>query len=569
MSTNRPPVANAGGDVNVISCSSRDLLNSTSGLDGSGSTDPDNNIVSYQWKRISGPPLPAFSPVNVPGSATQLSVINLQPGSAMFELIVTDAGGLFSKDTAQVTILENHQPIADAGAVPTITLPTNTVNLNGSGSTDPENNIGNYEWTKISGPSSFNIVNPSAVQTQVTNLVAGTYQFELKVRDRCGLFSTDMVQIIVNPELTQSPNCDISNRPVGNVTLTFYGQLPEPRYGITVATVGNKIFIAGGFASYSGVNTPANFSNRVDIYDITTGQWTSTQLSEPRAYCATAVLGNKIFFAGGFNSNGLRTTVDIYDISSNTWSITQLSQAREGIAGGVINNKVFFAGGIIDISIGGGYGTRQLLDRVDIYDAATNSWSTTTLSEPRYCINDLEKITVTVVGTKIFFSGGSCNTILDCSSNRIDMYDAATNTWSNENYLAQNAGSLFVGIATGNKNYRVTGEYWPGGKIVEIRDEITHTTSYECLSATLYKPPVSNGNKLIFPVSTISQYTAGHKLTHFDVYDLSTNTWSISKLPQSGVDLSWVISVNNEVYVLGGSSTTNGFIYEKLYKLAF
>ena len=61
----------------------------------------------------------------------------------------------------------NRPPVADAGADQTITLPTNTVNLDGSGSTDPDNNITGYAWTKISGPSTFNIVNANVVQTQV------------------------------------------------------------------------------------------------------------------------------------------------------------------------------------------------------------------------------------------------------------------------------------------------------------------------------------------------------------------------------------------------------------------
>ena len=113
-------------------------------------------------------------------------------GTYRFELKVTDNGGLSAKDTVQVIVNDsastNRPPVANAGADQTITLPTNTVTLNGSGSTDPDNNITSYTWTKISGPSSFNIANANAVQTQVTNLVQGIYQFELKVTDAGGLF---------------------------------------------------------------------------------------------------------------------------------------------------------------------------------------------------------------------------------------------------------------------------------------------------------------------------------------------------------------------------------------------
>jgi hypothetical protein len=286
-------------------------------------------------------------------------------------------------------------------------------------------------------------------------------------------------------------------------------------------------------------------------------------LSEPRAIDAVAILGNKIFFAGGYNGNGLRTTVDIYDVSTNTWSIIQLSQARGGMIAGSINNKVLFAGG---------ENVPDLFSIVDIYSTATNSWSTASLSEAKY--NPPSFIYSTpnppTVDQKIFFAAGQYCWIQDCPSNRIDIYDAATNTWSYEDYNPHFPGTyLFSGIAAGNKNYWVTGDYWQGGNLVEIRDEITHTTSYECLSGTLFSHPVSNGNKLIFPVSTFSMSTSSYKLTHFDVYDLSTLTWSISNLPQPGVDLRPLISVNNEIYALGVSYTTNGSIYDKLYKLAF
>ena len=196
---NHPPVANAGQDIAYIHCDPNYWQNFSFGLDGNGSTDPDNNIVNYMWTRLSGPPLPACFPVNVPGSPTQVWVINLVPGIVVFELTVTDVGGLSSKDTVQVSLIDNQSPVANIAPVTSINLPTNSVVLNGSGSTDPENNISTYEWTKSSGPVSFNIISPKSAQTQVTNLTAGTYYFQLKVTDICGLFSTGFVQVIVNP----------------------------------------------------------------------------------------------------------------------------------------------------------------------------------------------------------------------------------------------------------------------------------------------------------------------------------------------------------------------------------
>ena len=74
----------------------------------------------------------------------------------------------------QVTVnaAANIPPVANAGADQAITLPVNTVTLTGSGS-DSDGTIAGYQWTKISGPSSYNIVNPTSAVTTITGLVQG------------------------------------------------------------------------------------------------------------------------------------------------------------------------------------------------------------------------------------------------------------------------------------------------------------------------------------------------------------------------------------------------------------
>lgn len=99
-----------------------------------------------------------------------------------------------AKDSEQQQ--ENHAPVAAAGNDTTIVLPANTIILNGSLSTDPDNNIKSYQWIKISGPL-CNIVNANAAQTQVNNLIAGAYVFELKVIDASDLFDKDTMQVNV------------------------------------------------------------------------------------------------------------------------------------------------------------------------------------------------------------------------------------------------------------------------------------------------------------------------------------------------------------------------------------
>jgi hypothetical protein len=99
----------------------------------------------------------------------------------------------------------NKPPIALAGPDQVITLPTDSVSLDGRNSSDPDGTISEWFWTKIAGPASFNINNSSTANTIVKNLKTGSYLFELKVTDSGGLFAKDTVQIIVdNPAINQS-----------------------------------------------------------------------------------------------------------------------------------------------------------------------------------------------------------------------------------------------------------------------------------------------------------------------------------------------------------------------------
>src|SRR4030095_1252620 len=93
---------------------------------------------------------------------------------------------------------ENKPPIAIAGPEQVITLPTDSISLDGSASNDPDGTISEWLWTKISGPASFTIINATNAKSVVRNLVAGIYQFELKVTDAVGLSSKDTVQVTIN-----------------------------------------------------------------------------------------------------------------------------------------------------------------------------------------------------------------------------------------------------------------------------------------------------------------------------------------------------------------------------------
>ncbi|MBL7710261.1 MAG: hypothetical protein JNJ86_14390, partial [Chitinophagaceae bacterium] len=189
VSANQVPTANAGPDQAAI-------LPLSLTLSGSGN-DPDGTITSYQWTKIAGP----LSAGNILSPNQPVSLINtLLQGVYQFELRVTDDQGAVGKDTVTITIngiLTNQAPTANAGVDQTITLPLSSVTLTGSG-TDPDGTISSYQWTKIAGPTSFSIVNPTQAQTVINSLVQGVYQFELRVTDNGGAIDRDTISVSVN-----------------------------------------------------------------------------------------------------------------------------------------------------------------------------------------------------------------------------------------------------------------------------------------------------------------------------------------------------------------------------------
>lgn len=438
-------------------------------------------------------------------------------------------------------------PIAVAGR-DTTTLQDHVL-LDGSASTDSDGRITAYQWIRLDGPSSFQLVQADAAKTEVRALVPGTYRFELTVTDNDALTGKDTVQVTVG---TSAPanNCGQSNRPLVNTVLTPVGHLSRTRSEIAVAAVRDKVLFAGGYIS-GGVST-----SRIDILDTDSRVWTTAELSEGRSGAAVAVLGDKVFFAGGYINGRGSSRVDIYDAATETWSTAELSEGRAMITGAAVGNKVLFAGGV----------TRNWVYSytVDIYDATTGRWSVASLSERSN--TGTVGMVATVVGDKVYFAG-EASEWLDWSggsiSSTINVYDAAANSWFTTN-LGQARGFL-AGIAVGSKNYWAGGVYQqlPNAfsDMVEIRDMATGEAYLACLfQPNAFFQAVQHGSRIIFFTG------AGTQKNKFDIYDTVTDTWSIGVLTMD-IEGAFIVSAAGTLYVAGGA--VNGTSSTQVWKLEF
>jgi PKD repeat protein len=190
---NQLPTANAGPDQTVNE-GQKVLLN------GSGSTDPDGGILSYQWLQTGGPAVTLSDPAAPQPTFTAPDVG--QAGVALaFELAVVNQGGNQAKDTCVVNVTwQNEPPQANAGPVQTVTE-GNVVTLDGSSSVDIDGAIASYLWKQTGGPT-VSLSNASKSQATFTTPNVGpdgaSLSFNLTVTDAGGLQNTDSCVVNVS-----------------------------------------------------------------------------------------------------------------------------------------------------------------------------------------------------------------------------------------------------------------------------------------------------------------------------------------------------------------------------------
>jgi hypothetical protein len=197
LSANQSPVADAGEDQYDVD----EGIEVT--LDGSG-FDPELEILSYSWRQIAGRPVtlePSSTQDITTFTAPNVGLIGL---TLVFELTVTDVGGLQAVADTFVTVAgDNDAPIADAGDDQTVdknTAVNTPITLDGSGSFDPELEALSYSWRQVAGPP-LTLFDPSAEQTSFQNPNVTPngviLDFELTVTDVVGQQRRDNVQISV------------------------------------------------------------------------------------------------------------------------------------------------------------------------------------------------------------------------------------------------------------------------------------------------------------------------------------------------------------------------------------
>lgn len=173
-SVDQPPVANAGPDKTAS-------VGSSVMLDGSRSSDPDGDCLTFHWSFVS---VPAGSKAVLSGATrVRPTFIVDRPGNYVIQLVVNDGKMDSAPDTITVST-GNTAPVADAGPDQTVYV-GDRVTLDGSKSSDANGDSLGFNWTFKSRPSGSNasFSSPSDVKPTFQVDKPGTYVAQLIVND--------------------------------------------------------------------------------------------------------------------------------------------------------------------------------------------------------------------------------------------------------------------------------------------------------------------------------------------------------------------------------------------------
>ncbi|WP_454062961.1 PKD domain-containing protein [Candidatus Nitrospira salsa] len=172
--SNVSPVADAGPDQTV-------QVTDVVQLDGSGSTDVNGDLLTFTWAIVSKP-VDSAATLSDPAAVMPTFAIDV-PGTYEFQLIVRDGAKDSHPDIVEITTL-NSPPVADAGSDQTVFV-TQTVFLDGTNSSDVDNDMLTFLWSFVSMPSgsTATLSEPASPTPSFSVDRSGTYEVQLTVND--------------------------------------------------------------------------------------------------------------------------------------------------------------------------------------------------------------------------------------------------------------------------------------------------------------------------------------------------------------------------------------------------
>jgi len=169
----------------------------------------------------------------------------------------------------------------------------------------------------------------------------------------------------------------------------------SPREDAFIASVDGKLYVMGGRDNKGNPNsqgdpvtsaergTPPSAPPTIDFTppapvtpEVIINWSDAASMPTPRCHGPAVVVNNIIYTIGGLGSGAPSKSVEAYDPASNKWiKKASLPEARFMFGAAAYNGKIYTFGGVND--------KLQVVDTVDIYDVATDTWKASAAKLPK------------------------------------------------------------------------------------------------------------------------------------------------------------------------------------------
>jgi N-acetylneuraminic acid mutarotase len=226
-------------------------------------------------------------------------------------------------------------------------------------------------------------------------------------------------------------------------TWTRRADMPTARQSVAAAAVDGIIYAFGGVADINPATGMGRAVRTVEAYDPATDKWVK-KTHQPTALDASpvVVVDGIIYVIGGRGPhNTILSVVEAYDPATDTWTRkADMPTARFRHAGCVIDGRIYVFGGIPT------HPGSQTLTTAEVYDPTTDAW-TQASDMPRARDNHTASA---VAGKAYIIGGGDLSKPMDMNIEQakiVDVYDPATDTWTTATDRPMGTGIAYHTVA--------------------------------------------------------------------------------------------------------------------------